>query len=33
MDEKKAHYVVATGIIVKDGKFLILELLHFWDKI
>ena len=25
MDEKKAHYVVATGIIVKDGKFLITK--------
>ncbi|MCX6748339.1 MAG: NUDIX domain-containing protein [Candidatus Pacearchaeota archaeon] len=25
MDENKAHYVVATGIIVKDGKYLITK--------
>jgi 8-oxo-dGTP pyrophosphatase MutT (NUDIX family) len=25
MDENKAHYVVATGIIVKDGKYLIAK--------
>ena len=24
-DPEKAHYVVATGIIVKDGKFLIAK--------
>ena len=25
MDPKKAHYVVVTGIIIKDGKFLITK--------
>ncbi len=25
MDENKAHYVVVTGIVVKDGKFLITK--------
>ena len=25
MDNDKAHYIVATGIIVKDGKFLIAK--------
>lgn len=25
IDEKKAHYVSATGIVVKDGKFLITK--------
>lgn len=25
MDEKKAHYVVATGIIIKEGKYLITK--------
>ena len=25
MDENKAHYIVVTGIIVKDGKFLITK--------
>lgn len=25
MDQNKAHYVVATGIIIKDGKFLIAK--------
>jgi len=25
MDQKKAHYVVVTGIIIKDGKYLITK--------
>ncbi len=31
MDENKAHYVVATGIIIKDGKYLITKRAE-WEK-
>ena len=31
MDENKAHYVVATAIIVKDGKYLITKRAD-WEK-
>ncbi len=32
MDENKAHYVVATGIITKDGKYLITKRAE-WEKV
>ncbi len=31
MDENKAHYVAATGIIIKDGKYLITKRAE-WEK-
>ncbi len=31
MDENKSHYVVATGIIIKDGKYLITKRAE-WEK-
>lgn len=32
MDENKAHYIVATGIIIKDGKYLITKRAE-WEKV
>ncbi len=32
MDQNKAHYVNATGIVVKDGKFLIAKRAN-WEKV
>jgi 8-oxo-dGTP pyrophosphatase MutT (NUDIX family) len=31
MDEKKAHYITVTGILVKDGKYLITKRAD-WEK-